>query len=94
MNEQVVRVCPYENCRWEYTEPPLEPREGLTVEASLAEHIAGVEAELKKHLDAAHPGWTLEDLERESLQQQVRAVFKASPFGPTTPRQRWGSKYS
>lgn len=94
MNERITRVCPYERCRWEYTEPPLEPREGLTVEAAVAGHVAGVEAELRKHLDAEHEGWTVEDLERRALEQQVRTVFKASPFGPTVPRVRWGSEFS
>lgn len=88
MNERTIRVCPYENCRWEFVEPELVPIRGLSVEENVRAHVAAVEDALRGHLDRAHPGWTLKDVEREALQAQVRAVFNASPFGPTVPRFR------
>lgn len=93
MNERTVRICPYEHCRWEYTEPPVTPIRDLTVEENVRIHVAAVEFECRKHLDGMHPGWTVEDLERRAIEQQVRTVFKASPFGPTVPRVRWGSEF-
>lgn len=88
MIERTIRVCPYSNCRWEYEEPPLEPDRSLTVEGNLRRHVDVVEDAIRAHLDSAHPGWTLRDVEREAIQAQVRAVFNADPFGPTVPRFR------
>lgn len=88
MNERTVRVCPYENCRWEFEEPPVVPIRDLSVEENVRVHVAVVEEACRTHLDVAHPGWTLRDVEREALQTQIRVVFNASPFGPTVPRSR------
>lgn len=85
MNERTVRLCPFQNCGWDYEEPPLEPDPALTVEANVEAHIARVEESCRAHLDRAHPGWTLRDLEAEALQAQARAVFNASPLSPTLP---------
>lgn len=86
MNERIVRLCPYRNCGWEFEEPPLAAVPDLEPEEQLRRHVRAVEEVLRVHLDTSHDGWTLEEVERESLQAQVRAVFAASPFSPTWPR--------
>lgn len=88
MNERTVRLCPYQACGWHYEEPPVVPIRDLSVAENVRVHIAAVEEACRAHLDQAHPGWTLRDVEAEALQAQVSAVFNASPFSPTTPPPR------
>lgn len=53
--------CPWPKCDWWHDEPPGHDPEAL-------------ERVLARHLDEAHPGWTLDDLRRHSDAYKLRGI--------------------
>lgn len=71
----VVYTCPYEGCAWSLTEvSALDITENLDREAfnrmlargiedTIKDRMERTESEIRKHLDEAHAGWTIEEIE-------------------------------